>query len=272
MTMHTEQVPVLDKGFVRLVKSMASDQDVLDAARVSYKSESKGPEADAKLVRYLIEHDHGTPFEHAVFKFHVKAPIFVARQWFRHRTSSYNETSFRYREAPEEFYVPDKWRVQDSKNKQGSVAGALDHEEMTAMLASAAEGCMDYYRIMVNSGVAREMARMVLPVNLYTEWYWTVNARALMHFIRLRSEHHAQWEMRQYSNAIWPIFARAMPWTAAAFLGTLNLAKYAALDGIAGPNVASIPSETQSMESLACKECSGTMGHYATCSYWKVRA
>ena len=238
-----EQVKVLDKGFVQLVSHMGGDQAVLDAARVSYKSESKGQEQDRKLIRYMLEHEHGSPFEHAVFTFHVKAPVFVARQWFRHRTSSYNETSMRYREAPDEFYIPAKWRVQDAKNKQGSLATDQNFDGLTEILGLGCEDAMKRYRLMLEAGVAREMARMVLPVNLYTEWYWTVNARALMHFIRLRSEQHAQWEMRQYSNALWPIFARLMPWTAEAFLGTLNLTRYAALDGLPGPNADSIGKE-----------------------------
>lgn len=236
-----DKTTVLDKGFVRFVEGMGFDQGVIDAARVSYKSEAGDTERDRKLIRYLLEHDHGTPFEHAVLKFHVKLPIFVARQWIRHRMASYNETSFRYREAPEEFYDPLAWRAQDTKNKQGSVHGRLDHDEMSRHLRTASEGTMLIYKHMLAAGVSREMARMVLPVNLYTEWYWTVNARSLMHFIRLRSEHHAQWEMRQYSNALWPFFARLMPWTAEAFLGTLNLSRYYSLDGLPGPNSDAIP-------------------------------
>jgi len=236
----TDPITVLDKGFVRLEASMGGDASVLRAARVSYKSESLSEDRDRKLITYLIEHQHGTPFEHAVFTFHVKLPIFVARQWIRHRMSSYNETSFRYREAPEEFYDPLSWRGQDIKNKQGSVTAEIDHQEMRRHLRTVEEGTTAIYQHMLKAGVAREMARMVLPVNLYTEWYWTVNARALMHFIQLRSEQHAQWETRQYSNALWKLFARLMPWTAEAFLGTLNLQRYAALDGIAGPSRADL--------------------------------
>lgn len=229
---------VLDKGFVRLEDRMGGDQSVVRAARVSYGSEAKTPEDDRRLIRYLLEHEHGTPFEHNAFTFHVKAPIFVARQWFRHRIGqSYNEVSMRYREAKDEFYVPTKWRAQAKDNKQGSVAGDLDHEAHTTMLQDANEGCMVYYRTMIAGGVAKEMARMVLPTGLYTEWYWTVNARSLMAFIKLRSEAHAQWEIRQYSNALWALFSVAMPWTAEAFLGTIPLQRYQSLDGIAGPNL-----------------------------------
>lgn len=214
-----KEIRVLDKGFVRLEDRMGGDLSVVRAARVSYKSEPKTPEEDAKLIAYLIKHHHGTPFEHAVFQFHVKLPIFVARQWIRHRMSSYNETSFRYREAPEEFYVPERWRKQDKKNKQGSVVESpeLQHEDLSKALTVANEADMFLYRQMLNCGVAREMARMVLPTNLYTEWYWTVNARALMHFITLRSENHAQWETRQYSHALAKIMSEAMPLTWGAF-------------------------------------------------------
>jgi thymidylate synthase (FAD) len=242
---YPHEVKVLDKGFVKLVRYMGGDRAVLDAARVSYKSESLDAERDRKLVRYLLEHDHGTPFEHAVFTFHVKLPIFCARQWIRHRTSSYNETSFRYREVVDEFYVPEKWRIQGGANKQGSVHAeswtSTEHARVNAAMVAGQETQMQLYHTLIKSGIAREMARMVLPVNLYTEWYWTVNALALMHFTKLRSEQHAQWEMRQYSNALWQIWAPIMPWTAEGFLGTLNLSRYAAVDGgIAGPNLDSI--------------------------------
>lgn len=216
--MRERAVKVLDRGFVRLVEFMGADPGVVDAARVSYGSKSKGAAKDAGLIRYLLEHDHGTPFEHAVFKFHVKLPLFVARQWIRHRTSSYNEASMRYKKAVEEFYSPKKWRAQDVKNKQGSVAAPkLDHAKQTARLKRVCRAAMREYDAMVADGVAREMARMVLPVNLYTEWYWTVNARALMHFIGLRSEAHAQWEIRQYSHELARILRAKMPQTWAPF-------------------------------------------------------
>jgi len=212
-------IKVLDHGFVRLEDRMGGDLSVVRAARVSYKSEPKTPDEDQKLIAYLLRHGHGTPFEHVVFQFHVKLPIFVARQWIRHRMSSYNETSFRYREAPEEFYIPRTWRKQDTKNKQGSVVESpeINHGQWSARLTKKCELDMSIYHDMLGDGIAREMARMVLPTNLYTEWYWTVNARALMHFINLRSEAHAQWETRQYSHALAKFLAEAMPWTWAAF-------------------------------------------------------
>jgi thymidylate synthase (FAD) len=221
------EIAVLDRGFVRLESHMGGDQAVLRAARVSRKSESLDEARDRKLVAYLLAHQHGTPFEHAVFTFHVKLPMFVARQWIRHRMSSYNETSFRYREPPDEFYYPDRWRAQDTKNRQGSVElNSSHHERLTEMVKSGDAMAIQKYKLLINAGVSRELARIVLPVNIYTEWYWTVNARALMHFIGLRSEAHAQWEIQQYSDALYKFFAQEMPWTAGAFLATLDKSRY----------------------------------------------
>jgi thymidylate synthase (FAD) len=214
-----EPVPVLDKGFVRLVDFMGGDQGVVDAARVSYGGVSKGPEADKKLISYLLKHSHLTPFEHAVFKFHVRAPIFVARQWFRHRFAAYNEISFRYTEVKDDFYMPGVWRGQDKKNKQGSApAAALDQQALRALFQTQVESALAAYQTMIERGVAREMARMVLPVNLYTEFYWTVNARSLMNFVSLRADAHAQWEIQQYGEALARAFREGMPWTYEAFL------------------------------------------------------
>ena len=214
-----EPVKVLDQGFVRLVDFMGGDQGVVDAARVSYGGVSKGAEADKKLIAYLLTHDHGSPFEHSVFKFHIKAPIFVARQWFRHRMASYNEVSFRYTEVKDSFYMPSLWRGQDKKNKQSSTAAAeLDQEALREMFKAHVDGALAAYKKMIAAGVAREMARMVLPVNLYTEFYWTVNARSLMNFVSLRADVHAQWEIQQYGEALARAFRETMPWTFEAFL------------------------------------------------------
>jgi len=219
MSEHREPVKVLDKGFVRLVDFMGGDQGVVDAARVSYGGVSKGADADRKLIAYLLKHSHLTPFEHAVFKFHVAAPIFVARQWFRHRFAAYNEISFRYTEVKDYFYMPEKWRGQDKKNKQGSAAAVeLDQKALNEMFAKQVEAALSTYKKMIEAGVAREMARMVLPVNLYTEFYWTVNARSLMNFVALRADGHAQWEIQQYGEAMAKAFREAMPWTYEAFL------------------------------------------------------
>lgn len=214
-----EPVKVLDKGFVRLVDFMGGDQGVVDAARVSYGGKSKGPEADKKLIAYLLKHSHLTPFEHSVFKFHVSAPIFVARQWFRHRFAAYNEVSFRYTEVKDYFYMPGKWRGQDKKNKQGSsAAAALDQDALHKAFKAQVDASLAAYKKMIEQGVAREMARMILPVNLYTEFYWTVNARSLMNFVALRADAHAQWEIQQYGEAMARAFKELMPWTYEAFL------------------------------------------------------
>jgi thymidylate synthase (FAD) len=214
-----EPIKILDQGFVRLVDFMGGDQGVVDAARVSYGGVSKGAAADKKLIAYLLTHDHGTPFEHAVFKFHVKAPIFVARQWFRHRMASYNEVSFRYTEVKDSFYMPERWRGQDKKNKQGSTTAVdLDQDALRTMFKTHVDAALVTYKKMIEMGVAREMARMVLPVNLYTEFYWTINARGLMNFVSLRADVHAQWEIQQYGEALARTFRAEMPWTYEAFL------------------------------------------------------
>ena len=214
-----DTVNVLDKGFVRLVDFMGGDQGVVDAARVSYGGKSKGEDADRKLIAYLLKHKHETPFEHAVFKFHVKAPIFVMRQWIRHRMASYNEISARYTEVKDEFYIPTQWRAQDLKNKQGSViAPTLDHAKLTALFEGQVKAALKTYKELLDAGVARELARMVLPVNSYTEFYWTINARALMNFVSLRADVHAQWEIQQYAEALAESFKAKMPWTYDAFI------------------------------------------------------
>lgn len=210
---------VLDKGFVRMVDFMGGDQGVVDAARVSYGGKSKGAEADKKLIDYLLKHSHLTPFEHALFKVHVSAPIFVARQWFRHRFAAYNEMSFRYTEAKDYYYFPETWRAQDKKNKQGSVSAAtLDQDATHRMFKEQVDAMVATYKKMLEAGVAREMARMILPVNLYTEFYWTVNARSLMNFVALRADGHAQLEIQKYGEAMARIFQEKMPWTWESFL------------------------------------------------------
>lgn len=219
MKQNNGPVSVLDKGFVRLVDMMGGDQGVVDAARVSYGGKSKGADADRKLIAYLLKHSHLTPFEHALFKFHVRAPIFVARQWFRHRFAAYNEISFRYTEVKDDFYMPAKWRGQDNKNKQGSsTSTTLDQARLNDMFKKDIDSALATYKSMIEMGVAREMARMVLPVNLYTEFYWTVNARSLMNFVALRADAHAQWEIQQYGEAMAKAFRDGMPWTYEAFL------------------------------------------------------
>ena len=216
------EIKILDKGFIKLVEMMGSDQAAVDAARVSYGGVSKGEDKDKALIKYLVEHEHLSPFEHIVFKFHVKAPIFVTRQWFRHRIASYNEISYRYTEAPEEFYIPSLWRGQSTINKQASNGLAFrrqsdQHDGASASVKSHCETSLALYKDLLSKGISREMARMVLPINIYTQFYWTINARSLMNFIQLRSAEEAQFEIREYSKAIETIFNAKCPWTYEAF-------------------------------------------------------
>ncbi len=205
---------VLDNGFIRLIDFMGGDQNAVDSARVSFGSVSKGEAADRKLIAYLLEHGHFSPFEHSVFQFHVKCPIFVARQWMRHRIASYNEISARYTEVHDEFYYPEAFRAQDRSNRQGSLpSSALDQAKLKAIYDRAVKASYAAYKELLDAGAAREMARMVLPVSQYTQFHWTINARSLLNFISLRADSHAQYEIRQYAEAILGIFRSKMPWT-----------------------------------------------------------
>jgi len=211
----------LDKGFVKLVEFMGGDQRAVDSARVSFGSVSKGAEQDKKLIEYLLANGHLSPFEHSVFQFHIKCPIFVARQWMRHRIASYNEISARYTEVQDEFYYPGAFRAQDRINRQGSVrSGALDQAKMLAVYDKAIKASYAAYSELLEAGAAREMARMVLPVAQYTQFYWSINARSLLNFISLRADAHAQHEIRQYADAITLIFRAKMPLTWEAWLKT----------------------------------------------------
>lgn len=205
---------VLDKGFVKLIEFMGGDRRAVDAARVSFGSVSKGEALDKKLIEYLLAHGHFSPFEHSVFEFHIKCPIFVARQWMRHRIASYNEISARYTEVHDEFYFPAAFRAQDRSNRQGSLASSsLDQKKLLAIYDKAIKSSYASYKELLDAGAAREMARMVLPVAQYTQFYWSINARSLLNFISLRADSHAQWEIRRYAEAIQEMFRAKMPWT-----------------------------------------------------------
>ncbi len=210
---------VLDRGFIALVEFGGGDEMVVKAARISYGKELKGKEQDRKLINYMMRHNHGTPFEHSFFIFHVKAPIFVARQWFRHRIGSFNEISGRYVEYAEEFYIPQKLRVPHPQNKQASVEAEIEGEkELIRLYENSIKSSYESYKKLIHSGVAREIARAVLPLALYTQFYWTVNPRSLMNFINLRVSEDAQWEIRQYAERIVFFFKDKMPWTFSAFV------------------------------------------------------
>lgn len=187
---------------VELVRVSGSDLDIVNAARVSYgKVVEEFSAKDQKLIEFLVKHDHTSPFEHNQLSFRVKAPIFVARQWMRHRMNSYNEMSYRYTQAPLEFYVPATWRSQDTANHQASI-GAFENSEAREAYIHAIETSVRSYSVLLSSGVARELARCVLPVCTYTEFIFTCNLHSLVHFLRLRMHAGAQYEIRQYADAM----------------------------------------------------------------------
>lgn len=223
-------IPVLDHGYVRYIDHMGDDRRILEAARISYKSPSKGDEADKKLLNYLWRNKHTSPFEMVKVTLNIKMPIFVMRQYVRHRMQNLNEVSARYTELPNEFYIPHTWRKQDTKNKQGSLVefdwdkeGAENrtvNDELSTMLELQCDDCYDTYKKMLDMGVAREMARMVLPVNIYTEIYSCWDLKNLLHFITLRDDSHAQAEIQEYGKAIKQICKELFPWTIGAYEDT----------------------------------------------------
>ena len=216
-------VRVLDHGFVRLDDSMASDLSVVNGARVSFaRHKQEMDDSDSGLIRFLMRERHGTPFEHNAFRFHVRCPIFVAREWFRHRVGSFNEFSMRYAKATEDFYVPAPEDVRTQVGKPGAYSfepvGDDVAESTREQLQEVYDAAFETYERLVDVGVARELARAVLPVGAYTEFYWTVNARSLMNFISLRAAETAQREIRRYAEACEQFFAAEMPITYQAFV------------------------------------------------------
>ena len=218
-----DTIHVLDHGFVRLDDVMASDLSVANAARVSFaRRKEELDDADAGLIRFLMRERHGTPFEHNAFRFQVRCPIFVAREWFRHRIGSFNEFSMRYAKATDDFYVP---AVEDVRSQVGK-PGAYSFETVDAELAEQTrddmravyEAAFATYERLVEQGIAREIARAVLPVGAYTEFYWTINARSLMNFVSLRAAETAQREIRRYAEAVERFLEQQMPITHAAFV------------------------------------------------------
>lgn len=199
---------VLDKGFVELVDRMGNDYSVLQAARVSTGANVvKGEKKDRGLIRYLYRNNHISPFAFVSFQFHIKCPIFVARQWFRHRTFDMNEASARYKEFEWETFTPEVWRVQDTENKQSS-NGQINHQELTThMVEGIYEKTHHAYESLLNHNVAREQARTVMPVGQYTEFFAHINLRNLFHFLDLRLDEHAQYEIRVYAQAILDILS-----------------------------------------------------------------
>jgi thymidylate synthase (FAD) len=240
--------PILNHGFIRVVDYMGGDDAVVQAARVSYGSGTKSIRDDRALIRYLLKHNHTTPFEMAEIKIHVKLPIFVARQWIRHRTASVNEYSARYSRLDNEYYVPNMEAIaaQSKSNRQGR-GQVLDPDERTEVverIVRGSESAYDDYLKLLNEndegaaidpskmGVARELARSVLPVAFYTQWYWKTDLHNLLRFLELRMDEHAQWEIRQYASKIADIVKLWVPLTYEAFidyrLGRVELSRAAA--------------------------------------------
>lgn len=211
-----KEISCLDKGFVRLIDVMGDDDAIVQAARVSYGAGTKRVTEDRGLIRYLLRHLHTTPFEMVEFKFHIKLPIFVARQWIRHRTANVNEYSGRYSEMKDEFYVPslEQIRPQSTTNKQGRSDLTLP-PDVAAQIASRMEatqrGLYDEYQSLLGEDLARELARINLPVSNYTEWYWKIDLHNLFHFLRLRIDPHAQYEIRVYGEAMAELVKQVVP-------------------------------------------------------------
>jgi thymidylate synthase (FAD) len=232
-----EAIPVLDKGFVRLVDSMGDDSAIVQAARVSYGNGTKTVREDAKLIDYLMRNDHTSPFEMPIFRFHLKMPIFVARQWVRHRKgsvadeqASMNEISGRYSEMKDEFYLPDRTRMvkQSAVNKQGSSEIPIEYGNLTLeWMATEQHDAYENYKDYLHHELARETARINLPLSLYTEFYWQIDLHNLLHFLRLRLDRHAQYEIRVYAQAILSIIERIVPATVSSWkerkLNTVSL-------------------------------------------------
>jgi thymidylate synthase (FAD) len=217
--------PVLDHGFVRVIDYMGDDSAIVQAARVSYGAGTKHVSNDEGLIRYLMRHWHSTPFEMCEVKFHVKLPVFVARQWIRHRTANVNEYSARYSILDREFYIPapEHLAAQSTVNNQGrgAVLEGAEAARVLEMLKGDAMRAYDNYEAMLSQdgqqGLARELARMNLPANVYTQWYWKVDLHNLFHFLRLRADAHAQYEIRVYAELMSRLVADWVPIAYAAF-------------------------------------------------------
>ena len=220
---------MLDHGFVRLDDAMASDLSVVNAARVSFaRRKDEMDESDEGLIRFLMRDRHGTPFEHNSFRFHIRSPIFVAREWMRHRVGSFNEFSMRYAKATDDFYVPEADDVRSQVGKPGAYSFEPVSPELAEQTREELRAVYDHayetYERLVEAGVARELARSVMPVGAYTEFFWTINARSLMNFVSLRAAETAQREIRRYAEACETFLAEKMPVTHAAFVAAGRMA------------------------------------------------
>lgn len=229
-----EAISVLDHGFIRVIDYMGDDSSIVQAARVSYGKGTKQVSTDSGLIKYLMRHWHSTPFEMCEIKYHIKLPIFIARQWIRHRTANVNEYSARYSILDKEFYLPNQENLaaQSKNNRQGrgEVLTGDQAKEVLNLLKNDAERTYDNYEIMLNqrydgsvidekkSGLARELARMNLTLNTYTQWYWKTDLLNLMNFLRLRADSHAQYEIRAYADVMLDTLKKWVPITFEAFM------------------------------------------------------
>ena len=229
-----EAIPILDHGFIRVVDYMGDDSSIVQSARVSYGKGTKKVSTDAGLIKYLMRHRHSTPFEMCEIKYHVKLPIFVARQWIRHRTANVNEYSARYSILDKEFYLPSKENLaaQSTSNRQGrgTVINGKQADNILEMLKKDAEQTYNNYEAMLNErydgtvideanqGLARELARMNLTLNTYTQWYWKTDLLNLLNFLSLRADSHAQYEIRAYAEAMTETLKKWVPITFEAFM------------------------------------------------------
>jgi thymidylate synthase (FAD) len=211
-----QEIKVLDHGFVRLVDYMGGDTRLVQTARVSYGEGTKTIRQDAGLIDYLLRHEHTSPFEHVIFELHCKMPIFVARQWIRHRTARLNEISGRYSVMKDEFYLPPRSQIsmQSLDNKQGREKEAVPVElqdKVLELLKKDQSASYANYSEILNDGIARELARINLPLSMYTEWYWQMDLKNMLHFLKLRMDSHAQWEIQEYARAIAQIVEAVCP-------------------------------------------------------------
>lgn len=217
-----EKIEVLDHGFIRVIDYMGNDSAIVQAARVSYGQGTKAVNEDRGLIKYLMKHAHTSPFEMCEIKFHIKLPIFIARQWIRHRTANVNECSGRYSILPNEFYIPSSVDIatQSKDNKQGRGENVSPEiaKKIQEIFKNDASLCYEHYEQMINDdNLARELARMNLPLNCYTEWYWKIDLHNLLHFLRLRVHPHAQFEIRAYANIMLDIVKKWCPIAAESF-------------------------------------------------------
>ena len=217
-----KEFKVLDKGFVRLIDYLGGDSRIVQSARVSYGQGTKSVREDRALIDYLMSHQHTSPFEQVILTFHCKMPIFIARQWIRHRTARINEISGRYSIMENEFYVPnpDQIKFQSKDNRQGRAEEEVPvklRQKVLNILINDQKSAYENYGKLIEDGIARELARINLPLSLYTQWYWQIDLNNLFHFLKLRLDYHAQWEIRQYGKAMAEITKAVAPLAYKAF-------------------------------------------------------